>query len=113
MRLGEQDEPKRGRIDAAVVGIVWRLTRSGHLPGPELVQDLAGFRVAPWVVMHRLPAGEDLEGHDRVGWLERDRFQRRDDRVTTEQRGEPRDAGRQIVLPGVGAFVAQHAKVRQ
>ena len=79
-----------------------RLAGPGHLAGPQLVQDLARLGVVPRVVARGLEAGEDIERRDREGRDERDRLERRDDAVPPEQRREPRDAGREVVLAGTG-----------
>ena len=56
IRLAQEDEPQRRRVDAAVVGVVGRLARAGHLAGAQLVQDLARLRVVPRIV-GRSPGG--------------------------------------------------------
>ena len=63
--LAEQDQPERGRIDAAVVGVMRRLAGPCHLAGPHLVEDLARLRVVPRVVGRGLEAGQDIERRDR------------------------------------------------
>ena len=88
-----------------------RLAGPCHLAGPHLVEDLARLRVVPRVVGRGLEAGEDLEGRQREGREEGHRLERRDDAVPSEQRGEPRDPGRQVMLAGQRTVVAEHAQV--
>ena len=93
MRLAEQDEPQRGGVDRAVVGRERKLAGPAHLTRPELVQNLAGLRVAPVVDGGGLALGQDFQRLDRDPWREGDGLQRRDQRVAPEQRGEPGHAG--------------------
>ena len=111
VELAEQDEPERGRIDAAVVRAVWRLARTSHLAGAQFVQDLAGLGVAPRVVSGRLEPGEDLEGGLGERRDEGHGLQGGDDAVAPEQRREPRDAGGEVLLAGLRAVVVQRVKV--
>ena len=50
VRRAEQDQPQRRGVDRAVVRRVRQLAGAGHLAGPQLVEDLAGLRVALRVV---------------------------------------------------------------
>ncbi len=113
VRRGEEDEPQRRRVDAAVVRRVGQFPGPGHLAGPELVEDLARLRIAPVVDRRRLPGGEDVERLDGDGRPEGERLEARDERVATEQGRVPRDAGRHVSLAGVGPLVGQEAQVRQ
>ncbi len=87
--LSEQDQPEWRRIHRPEVGREGQLTRARHLAAAELVEDLAGFRVAPRVHRDGLPRGELLECVDGQPWVERDGLKRRDDRVAAEHAGEP------------------------
>ena len=113
IRLAQEDEPQRRRVDAAVVGVMWRLARAGHLARPQLVQDLARLRVVPRIVGRRLEAGEHGQRLDRDGRVERDQLERGDDAVTPEQRREPRDPGGEIRLALGRPVVPEHAQVEQ
>ena len=110
-RLAEQDQPERRRVDAAVVGRVRQLAGSGRLAHAQLVEDLAGLRVAPLVELRRLERGEHLERLDRDLRPERERLDRGDDRVAPEQRREPRHAGRDVALALAGPVVHEQAQV--
>ena len=109
--LAEQDQPERSRVDAAVVRREGQLAGPGHLPGPDLVQDLAGLGVRPRVVDDRLACGEDLQGRDGQVGPEGDRLVGADDRIAAEQGGEPWHAGREIALSGAWPVVEQQAQV--
>ena len=88
-----------------------RLAGPRHLAGPHLVEDLARLRVVPWVVRRGLEAGQDIEGRHGEGRDEGDRLERRDDAVPPEQRREPRDPGREVMLAGQRPVVAEHREV--
>ena len=111
--LGQQDQPQRGRVDAPVVGVVWRLAGPRHLAGAHLVQDLAGLGVVPRIVVGRLETAEDLERGLRQRRHERDRLEPRDQAVAAEQGREPRDPGGQVRLAFAGTVVAQRGEVGQ
>ncbi len=111
--LAEDDEPQRRRIDRAVVGVVRGLPGSGHLAGPQLVEDLARLGVVPRVVGRGLQAGEDGQRVGGDARIERDQLERGDEAVATEQGGEPGNAGGQVRLALGRPVVAQHRQVGQ
>src|SRR3954466_3182586 len=111
MDLTEEDEPERGRIDAAVVRAVRCLACPGHLAGPQLVQDLSGLGVAPRIVLGGLKAGEDLERRLCERRDEGHGLEGRNDAVASEESREPRDAGRKVLLAGIRTVVVQRVEV--
>ena len=66
-----------------------QLARSCHLAGPQLVEDLAGLGVTPWVVLGRLMGGENGQGLDGQLGAERQGLERGDERILPEERREP------------------------
>ena len=88
-----------------------RLAGPRHLAGPHLVEDLARLRVVPRVVRRGLEPGKHLERRHGEGRDEGDRLERRDDAVPPEQRREPRDPGREVMLAGQRPVVAEHREV--
>ncbi len=113
MRLAEQDQPQRRGVDAAVVGVVGRLTAARHLAAAQLVEDLAGLRVMPRIVGRRLQTGQHRQRVDRERRHERHGLERRDDAVAPEQRREPGDPGGQVALALGRPVVAEHGEVGQ
>ncbi len=75
-----------------------QLAGSGHLPSPELVQDLAGLHVAARIVRAGLPVGQDPQRVARHVGHERQDLERGDEAVPPEERREPRDSGSEVVL---------------
>ena len=109
--LAEEDEPQRRGVDAAVVRAVRQLLRRRHLADAQLVQDLARLRVPPLVELGRLARrqhGQRLHAELRA---ERDRLERRDQRIPPEQRAEPRHAGGEIALALARRLVDQQPEV--
>src|SRR5207249_2603347 len=88
-----------------------QLAGSGHLPGPQLVEDLAGLRVTLVVDLGRLTSGEHLERLAGEPGPERERLVRGQDRVAAEERGVPRNAGRDVAFAGSWALVRQKPQV--
>ena len=67
VRLAQEDQPQRRRIDAAVVGVVRRLAGAGHLARAQLVQDLARLGVVPRVVGRAWRRARTVSVVDRHG----------------------------------------------
>ena len=89
-----------------------QLADPGHLPGPKLVQDLAGLGVPPRIVLGGLVRGQHLECLDRELRPERQRLERGDERIASEQRREPWHAGGDVALIRARTVVDQQAQVR-
>ena len=92
VRLVEEDQPQRRRVDRAVVRPVRELPGPGQLADAQLVEDLARLHVPVRIVLGRLPVGQDPERLARDVGHERQDLERGDDAVPPEQRREPRDA---------------------
>ena len=88
-----------------------QLAGPGHLAGPQLVEDLAGLRVAAVVDRGGLVGGQHGQRLHRDLRPERERLERGDDRVAAEQRREPRHAGRDVALVRARAVVDEQPQV--
>ena len=109
--LAEEDEPQRRGVDAAVVRAVRQLLRRRHLADAQLVQDLARLSVPPLVELGRLARREHGQRLHAELRAERDRLERRDQRIPPEQRAEPRHAGGEIALALARRLVDQQPEV--
>jgi len=88
--LRKQDQEQRGRVDRAVVPVG---PGARGLAATHFVDDLAGLRVALWIVLVCLSRGELEQCARRKLGAEDERLQARDQRVPAEDGHEPRGAG--------------------
>jgi hypothetical protein len=87
-----EQEDRPGRL-AAVVRVLRHEAEGGERPAPDLMDELAWFRIAPRVVGRRLrPRGDLDRATQHLGTEERSLPARRE-RVAAEEAGEHRDAG--------------------
>ena len=85
---------------------------AGHLAGAQLVQDLARL-TAVGIGWSGLPIGQDGEGIDGQRRAKRDRLVGAEQRVASEQGGEPGQAGGEQVLAGLWPGLDQQVQVGQ
>ena len=87
------------------------LAHRRHLPGPQLVQDLARLRVAAVVRLGRLEPRQHGQRVTRDAGPDGQHLERGDDGVATEQGVVPGDAGRDVSLAREWARVDEQAQV--
>ncbi len=91
--LAEQDDEQRRGVGRAVVDRAAAERERGRFTEAHLVQDPPGLFLGPGVGLGALEAGERLQHAEREIGVDGHRHPRREQRVATEQRHEPRRAG--------------------
>ena len=100
--LAQQDQKQRSGVDGAVVRPERHFAAARHFAFAVFVQNFARVLVAPVVHLAALVAGEHAQGVDCKRRIERQRLVGGKDRISSENGGEPRNAGGDDVLVSLG-----------
>src|SRR3954464_9790195 len=89
--FADQHKEERRRVHRAVIGAERHLSSAGHLALALLMNDLAWLFVAPVIHFIALMPSENTQGFIRKMRIQYERLISSDDRVASENGGEPRD----------------------